>query len=81
VDLVGLAEIVSAVAVLVGFGFALNELMRYRERKERESTLALVDSYQTPEFAYALLLIIDLPDGLSRHNLEERLGADMKLVA
>ncbi len=80
-DIVGIAEVVSAVAVLIGFGFAVAELRRYRRRKARESALALVSSYQTPEFARAILLLIDLPDGLSKAELEERLGSRMELVS
>lgn len=80
-DIVGIAEIVSAVAVLVGFGFAVSELRRYRRRKARESALALVNSYQTPEFAQAIMLLVDLPQGLSRDKLEERLGNRMGLIS
>ena len=79
-DIVGLAEIVSAAAVLIGFGFAVSELRRYRSHRARESALALVGSFQTPEFAQALMLMIDLPQDLSKKELEERLGPEMKLV-
>ena len=54
-DLVGIAEIVSAAAVLVGFGFAVSEVKRHRGHKARESALALVSAYQTPEFANAIV--------------------------
>ena len=80
-DITGFAEVVQALAVLVGFGFAWNELRRYRARKERESTLALVDSYQTPEFAQALLMLVDLPEQATKSDLEATLGDDMKFVA
>jgi hypothetical protein len=81
VDVVGVAEVVSAVAVLVGFGFAYSETRRYRSRKARESALELVKSYQTPDFAVAITRLIDLPGGLSKAELEQRLGADMRLVS
>lgn len=80
-DLVGIAEIVSAVAVVFGFGFALSEVKRYRERRARESALALVNSYQSVEFASAVMLIAYLEVGLTRAELEERLGTDMNLIA
>jgi hypothetical protein len=80
-DLVGGAEVVSAIAVLVGFGFAVVEMRRYRERKVRESALELVKSYQTPDFAVAITRLIDLPDGLSKQQLENLLGDDMRLVS
>jgi hypothetical protein len=80
-DLVGAAEIVSAVAVMVGFGFAVFELRRYRNRKNRESMLELVKAYQTLEFAVALNRLVDLPDGLSKQQLELHLGDDMKYIS
>jgi hypothetical protein len=76
-----LAQVVSAIAVLVGLGFAVTEVKRYRERQSRESALMLVHSFQTPEFAQALMLMVDLAEGLSRQELRERLGPDMKFVA
>jgi len=81
VDLGELAEVVQAIAVVVAFGFAWAEIRRFRARKERESTLELVHSYQTPEFADALLQMVSLPDGLSMDELEQHLGAKIKLVA
>ena len=80
-DIVGIAEVVSAIAVLVGFGFALSELKSYRRQKARESALALVNSYQTPEFARAIMLLVDLPEGLSKQELEELLKDDMRLIS
>lgn len=76
-----LAEVVQAVAVVIAFGFAWAEIRRFRAQKERESTLELVHSYQTPEFAEALLQMVYLPDGLSMDELEQRLGAKIRLVA
>lgn len=75
-----MANIVSAVAVVVGLGFAVTEVREHRKRKARESALVLVRSYQTAAFAEAIVLLIDLPDNASRRELEERLGRDMRLV-
>lgn len=80
-DLVGIAEIISAVAVVFGFGFAVSEVKRYRDRRARESALALVNSYRSLEFASAITLIVYVEEGLTRAELEERLGADMNLIA
>jgi hypothetical protein len=80
-DIVGSAEIVSAIAVLIGFGFAIVEMRRYRRRKVRETALELVKSYQTPEFAVAITLLIDLPSGLTKQQLEEHLREDMRLIS
>jgi hypothetical protein len=80
-DLVGIAEIVSAVAVVFGFGFAFSEVKRHRERRTRESALAMVNSYQSPEFASAVMLMVHLDEGLTGAELEKKLGPDMSLVA
>ncbi|MDX1673707.1 MAG: DUF4760 domain-containing protein [Longimicrobiales bacterium] len=80
-DLVGVAEVVSAVAVVFGLGFAVSEVKRYRTRRARESALALVNAYQTPEFARAVVLIIELDEALERAELERRLGQDMRLIS
>jgi hypothetical protein len=79
-DLVGIAEIVSAAAVLVGFGFAVSEVKRHRGRTARESALALVSAYQTPEFANAIVRLIDLPGGLTKEGLHKCCESDVKLV-
>jgi len=80
-DFVGAAEVVSAIAVIIGFGFAFIEIRRYRSRKLRESMLELVKSYQTLEFAIALTRLIDVPDGLSKKQLEKHLGDDMRFIS
>lgn len=80
-DLVGIAEIVSAIAVLIGFGFAISEVRRYRSQKIRESALELVKSYQTLDFAVAITRLIDLPDGLSKQQLENHLGDEMRYIS
>ncbi len=80
-DLVGAAEIVSAVAVVIGFGFAIFELRRYRQRRTRESMLEMVKSYQTLEFAVALNRLVDLPDGLSKQQIEHHLGEDIRFIS
>ena len=80
-DLVGAAEVVSAAAVLVGFGFAVSEVRRSQRRKSRESALALVSSYQTPEVANAITLLVDLPEVLTRTSLKECCQEDFRLVS
>ena len=80
-DLVGTAEVVSAVAVVVGFGLASFELRRYRQRRNWESMLEMVKFYQTLEFAVALNRMVDLPDGLSKQQIEHHLGEDIRFVS
>lgn len=71
---------VEAVAVVIGVGFAIIQVRQYRREKHRESALELVHSFQTPAFARALNLVYNLPDGLSKEEIESTLGDDFHLV-
>ena len=73
--------VVEAIAVTFGVAFAIVQWRQHTKRQERESALELLHSFQTPNFAKALLLVYGLPDdNLSNKQIEERLGADMHLV-
>jgi hypothetical protein len=73
-------QAIQAMAVLVGVGFAVYELRRYRRDRNREAAMELLHTFQTAEFAKALVLVYRLPDGLSRREIEGRLGDDLHLV-
>lgn len=73
-------EGIQAAAVLVGVGFAVYEMRRYRSERNREAAMELLHAFQTPEFAKALVLTYRLPDGLSKEQIESRLGDDLHLV-
>lgn len=73
-------QAIQATSVLVGVGFAVYELRRYRRERYREAAIELLHTFQTPDFAKALTLVYRLPDGLSRHEIEARLGGDLHLV-
>lgn len=73
-------EGIQAVAVVLGVGFAVYETRRYRGQRNREAAMELLHAFQTPDFARALVLTYRLPDGLSKDELETRLGEDLYLV-
>ena len=73
-------EGVQAAAVVLGVGFAVYETRRYRGERNREAAMELLHAFQTPDFAKALVLIYRLPDGLSKQEIERRLGEDLHLV-
>jgi hypothetical protein len=66
--------------VVVGVGFAVFETRRYRRERNREAAIVLLQAFQTPDFAKALGLVYRLPDGLSKTEIEDRLGADLHIV-
>ena len=74
--LADLAETIAALAVVVGLVFAGVQLRQYRRTQEREAALALLHSFQTTTLARALLLVFALPDGLSKAEVEARVGDD-----
>lgn len=72
-----LAELISAIAVVIGLVFAVVQLRQFRRVQEREAGLALLRSYQTRTLARALELLFALPDGLGKADVEGRIGGEM----
>ena len=73
-------QLVETAAVVIAVGFAIVQVRQYRDDKNREAALILLNSFQTPEFAKALVLVYAMPDGLSKQEIEDLLGEDMHLV-
>src|SRR6058998_4418704 len=65
---------------LAGAAFTMVQLRHARRSREREVALQIVRLIQTPDFARALRLMYDLEPGLSREQVERRLGPDMNFV-
>lgn len=74
------AQVVEAVAVVIGVGFAMIQVRQYRRDKHREAALELLHSFQTPSFAKALNFVYNLPDGLTKEEIESAAGDDFYLV-
>ena len=73
-------QIVEAIAVVVGVGFAMVQVRQYRRSKHREAALELLHAFQTPEFARALNIVYSMPDGLSKAEVEKYAGDEFHLV-
>lgn len=73
-------DIVSAATLVFGLAFAVVQLRQYRASRDREVGLELLRSFQTPEFASALRAVFSLPEGLTKAEIEERLGPRMDSV-
>jgi hypothetical protein len=67
-------------AVVTGIGFAIVQVRQYRRDRRRAAAVELLHSFQTPAFAEALNLVYNLPDGLSRDEIERRLEGRFHLV-
>ena len=73
-------QLISTLTLLFGVGFGLHQLRLDRAQRERDAAVELLRSFQTPEFARALLRVFALPDDLPRAQVEERLGPDVPVV-
>ncbi len=73
-------NLITTVTVIAGVTFAVFEVLHMSARRRQNAAFALVQSYQTPEFAKAIVKVPTIPDGLSRRQLEEHLKADIDCI-
>jgi len=78
--LANLGEFLGGMAVICGVVFAVIQIRQYREGKQREIALELLRSFQTPDFAKALLAVYNMPDDLTKEEIEAHAGEDMHLI-
>lgn len=69
--LANLAEVIGVIIVIGGFAFAILQLHQYRQRRRDMAAIELARSFQNPEFAHALRLVLSLPDGITSDKLAE----------
>ena len=72
--LIGLAETFTIVGGVI---YAIAQIRNGNRQRARESALQMLHSFQTPEFHQAVTILVDLPEGLSKKELEQRLGDKM----
>lgn len=75
-DVSTIANVINAFAVTAGVIFAAAQIRYYRQRRRRDAMLELVRSFQSPSFASAFRRVISLPDGATKAQVSELLGAD-----
>lgn len=73
-------QAIEAAAVVTGVGFAMVQVRQYRRDRRRAAAIEMLHSFQTPGFAEALNIIYNLPDGLSREEIEARLQGRFHIV-
>lgn len=69
--LANLAEIIGAAIVVGGVAFAFVQLAHFRRQRHELAALELARSFETPEFAHALRLVLSLPDGITATDLRK----------
>lgn len=73
-------NLISTTVVVAGAVLALLQLRHLAKERARESALQMLHSFQTPEFLTAVNIVFELPEGLSRTEIEDRLGEKITCV-
>jgi hypothetical protein len=76
-DINSIFGLVSTLAIVVGLYFAGIQLRILNKQREGDAATQMLHSFQTPEFHEAVSILVDLPEGLSKREIEERLGDKM----
>jgi len=66
------ASILGGVSVVGGIIFAAIQLLQFRRQRLEIATIEVTRSFQNPEFARALRVVLSLPAGLSADELRAR---------
>lgn len=78
--LANIAEIFGAIVVIGGVIFAVAQLALFRRQRRETTAIELARSFQNPEFAHALQVVLSLPRGLSAAKLR-REGPEVEEAA
>ena len=79
-ELAAVAQLVESLVLIVGLVFAAVQLRQYWLTRQRESAFALVQTFQTPDFVRGLLVLAELPEGLTKREIEEHLGTKLESI-
>ena len=79
-DLSTFLNILETVAIIAAGIFAAVQLLQLKKQRSRESTLQMLNSVQTPEFIDALNTIYNLPEDLTKREIEDELGDKLSNV-
>jgi len=63
-------DTITTVFIVVAGILALLQLRQTHKQRARESALQMLHSFQTPEFLTAVNIVFDLPEGLTKEDLE-----------
>ena len=75
--IVGLAETLTIVGGII---YAIVQIRHSHRQRSRESALQLLHSFQTPEFHQAVTIVANLPEGLSKKEIEKKLGDKIPVI-
>ena len=75
-----LGEIIAAIAVVISLIYLAVQVRQSKASGEREAAFEMIRSFQTAEFSRMLQLAYDVPSGLTRQELEDRVKGDTPLL-
>ena len=78
--LAGVAEIFGGVAVVFAISFGFVEFRRYKVVERREAAASLARSYQTPEMAATLRMVVELPEPIGMQQYRDLSDAEKNLI-
>ena len=70
-------DIITTTFIVVAGILALIQLRLMHRQRARESALQMLHSFQTPDFLTAVNALFELPEGMSKNEIEDRLGPRM----
>lgn len=79
-DLITFLNILNTVAIIAAGIFAAVQLLQLKKQRSRDSALQMLNSVQSVEFIEALNIIYNLPENLTKKELEDELGDKLSTV-
>lgn len=73
-------SLITTFAIICSVIFAGLQIRVMQKQRSREAELLLARSFQTTEFMKAFGIILNLPEGLSKKEIENLLGENISLV-
>ncbi len=69
-----LLDLIATTFIVAAAVFAVLQLQHMHRQRSREFALQMLHSFQTPEFLSAINIVFELPEGLSKQEIDARLG-------
>ncbi len=79
-ELTTLLSLITTIAIVTGGIFAGVQLYQLKKQRARESALQMLNSAQTPQFMEGVNILFNLPDGLTKKQIEGLTGDKMNCL-
>lgn len=75
-----LLNLLTTIAIIAGGIFAAVQLFQLRKQRTRETALQMLNSVQTIEFMEAINIIYNLPENMTKREIETHLGSKISYI-